>query len=78
MFSAAALLGAVMAALLWPERHRLESLVAIDPVAILPLTKSLSLGILGAVVAILAIIAAADFLFNTASGSNGRRCRCAN
>jgi flagellar biosynthetic protein FlhB len=58
-----ALLGAVMVALLWPERHRLESLVAIDPVAILPLTKSLSLGILGAVVAILAIIAAADFLF---------------
>ncbi len=58
-----ALLGAVMTALLWPEHRRLESLVATDPAAILPLTKSLSLSILGAVVAILALIAAADFLF---------------
>jgi flagellar biosynthesis protein FlhB len=58
-----ALLGSVMTALLWPERHRLESLVAIDPAAILPVTKTLSLELLGSVVAILAIIAAADFLF---------------
>ncbi|MEX0752982.1 MAG: flagellar biosynthesis protein FlhB [Xanthobacteraceae bacterium] len=58
-----ALVGTVMTALIWPERDRLESLVATDPVAILPLTKSLALGILGAVVAVLALIAAADFLF---------------
>ena len=58
-----AVIGAVMAALLWPERHRLEGLVATDPAAILPLTKSLSLTILGAVVAVLAIVAAADYLF---------------
>ena len=58
-----ALLGAVMTALLWPERDRLEGLVATDLAAILPLTKSLSLSVLGAVVAILAFIAAADFLF---------------
>jgi flagellar biosynthetic protein FlhB len=57
------LLAAVMAALLWPERHRLETLVTIDPAAILPLTKALALGVLGSVVAILAIIAAADYLF---------------
>ena len=58
-----ALLGTVMTALLWPERDRLESLVATDLSAILPLTKSLALGVLGAVVAILALIAAADFFF---------------
>lgn len=57
------LLGAVMTALLWPERHRLEGLVTVDPAAILPLTKTLALGVLGSVVAILALIAVADFLF---------------
>src|SRR3954451_3196676 len=31
-----ALLGTVMTALLWPERHRLATLVTIDPAAILP------------------------------------------
>jgi flagellar biosynthesis protein FlhB len=58
-----ALLGAVMTALLWPERTRLDTLVTIDPAAILPMTQSLALQLLGAVVAILAFIAAADFLF---------------
>jgi flagellar biosynthesis protein FlhB len=58
-----ALIGAVMTALLWPERHRLDTLVSLDPAAILPMTQALSLQMLGAVVAILAIIAAADFLF---------------
>jgi flagellar biosynthetic protein FlhB len=57
------LLAAAMTALLWPERHRLETLVTVDPAAILPLTKTLALGVLGSVVAILAIIAAADYLF---------------
>jgi len=57
------LMGAVMVALLWPERHRLDTLVTIDPAAILPLTKTLALGVMGAVVAILALIAAADYLF---------------
>jgi flagellar biosynthetic protein FlhB len=58
-----ALIGSVMMAMLWPERHRLEGLVATDPAAILPFTKSLSLSVMGAVVAILAVIAAADYLF---------------
>ena len=52
-----------MTALLWPERQRLDTLVMVDPAAILPLTKSLALGVMGTVVAILAIIAAADYLF---------------
>jgi flagellar biosynthesis protein FlhB len=58
-----ALLGAVMTALLWPERTRLDTLVTLDPAAILPMTQSLALQLLGAVVGILAFIAAADFLF---------------
>jgi flagellar biosynthetic protein FlhB len=58
-----ALLGAVMAALLWPERTRLDTLVTLDPAAILPMTLTLALQLLGAVVAILAFIAAGDFLF---------------
>ena len=58
-----AVLAAVMVGLLWPERHRLESLVTFDPAALLPMTHALSLKLLGTVVAILAIIAAADYLF---------------
>jgi flagellar biosynthetic protein FlhB len=58
-----ALLGAVMTALLWPERQRLDTVVMLDPAAILPMTQTLSLQLLGAVVAIMALIAAGDFLF---------------
>src|SRR6185295_6327529 len=57
------LIGAVMAGLLWPKRNQLDGLVAMDPAIILALTKTLSLEMLGAVVAILAIVAAADYLF---------------
>jgi flagellar biosynthetic protein FlhB len=57
------LLGTVMTLLLWPERDRLETMVTTDPAAILPATSILALKILGFVVAILAVIAAADFLF---------------
>jgi flagellar biosynthesis protein FlhB len=58
-----ALVGGIMTALLWPERHRLESLVAVDPGGMLAITQSLSLDMLGAVVAVLALVAAADYLF---------------
>src|SRR5207302_10092380 len=58
-----ALLGAVMAAILWPKRNQLDGLVTMDPAVVLPLTKTLSLEMLGIVVAILAIVAAADYLF---------------
>jgi len=58
-----ALLGAVMAALLWPQRHRLDILVTIDVGAILPVVQASALQVLGTVVAILALIAAADYLF---------------
>lgn len=55
--------GAVLVALMWPERYRLESLVGTDVAVVLPFTRTLSLQLIGGVVAILAIIAAADYLF---------------
>src|SRR6266699_2783599 len=56
-------LGAVMMAVLWPERHRLEAMVQFDPAAILGATTTLTLQLMGAVVAMLAVVAIADYLF---------------
>ncbi len=57
------LVGGVLTALMWPERDRLMQLIRTDVAGILPLTLSLALKQLGAVVAILAVVAAADYLF---------------
>lgn len=57
------LVGAVLTMLLWPERKRLEVMIGMDIAALLPFSKMLSLKLLGAVVAIMAIIAAIDYLF---------------
>jgi flagellar biosynthetic protein FlhB len=57
------LVGTVLTVLMWPERGRLEGLVQTDVAALLPLSLSLSLKLLGAVVAMLAVVAAADYLF---------------
>jgi flagellar biosynthetic protein FlhB len=56
-------LGAVMTAILWPERFRLESMVRFDPSAILGVIITLTLRLLGAVVAMLAVVAIADYFF---------------
>lgn len=56
-------LGAVMTAILWPERMRLESMVRFDPAALLGVTTSLIMHLLGSVVAMLAIVAILDYLF---------------
>jgi flagellar biosynthetic protein FlhB len=58
-----AIVSAVMTALMWPERRRLDALIGTDPAALLGVTQSLALSMLGAVVAVLAIVAAADYLF---------------
>ena len=57
------LVGSVLTALMWPERGRLEALTRSDMSMILPLCLSLALKLLGAVVAMLAVVAAADYLF---------------
>jgi flagellar biosynthesis protein FlhB len=56
-------LGAVMTAVLWPERSRLDAMVRLDPDALLGITKSLTLQLLGAVIVMLALVAIADYLF---------------
>ena len=53
-------IGAVMLALLWPQRNRLEGLVQTDILGTLMVTRSLALDVLGAVVAALFLVAAAD------------------
>jgi flagellar biosynthetic protein FlhB len=58
-----ALIGALMTWLLWPDRRRLDGILSSDVAAILPLVETLTLKLLSAVAAVLAIIAAADFLY---------------
>ncbi len=56
-------LGAVMVAILWPERHRVDSMVRFDPALILVVTKTYAMQLFGAVVAMMAVVAAADYFF---------------
>jgi flagellar biosynthetic protein FlhB len=56
-------LGAVMTMILWPERHRMEAMVKLDPAAMLGASTSLTIHLLGAVVAALAVVAIADYFF---------------
>jgi flagellar biosynthetic protein FlhB len=56
-------IGFVMLALLWPQRDRLEGLVQTDILGTLSITRSLSLDMLTAVIAVLFLVAAADYLF---------------
>jgi len=58
-----ALTGAVMTALMWPQRERFAELVNTELAGVIALTRSFALELLGAVVAIMAIVAAADYLF---------------
>ena len=57
------LIGSVLTALMWPERGRIMALERADPAAVMPLAQSLALKLLGAVVAIMAVVAIADYLF---------------
>jgi flagellar biosynthetic protein FlhB len=56
-------LGAVIGALMWPERDRLSGMVTVDPSVILAIVHVLTVKMLGTVVAILAVIAAMDYFF---------------
>jgi len=56
-------LGVVMALVMWPEHERADVMVRIDPNLMLDLTRSMALKLMGTVVALLAIVAALDYLF---------------
>ena len=57
------LIGTVLTVLMWPERGRIMALERTDPVAVLPLALSLALKLMGAVVAMMAVVAIGDYLF---------------
>ncbi len=54
--------GALMFAVLWPMRDELDMLVMRDAVMILPETREISLMLLGAIIALMAVAAAGDYL----------------
>jgi len=56
-------LGVVMAMVMWPEHERADVMVRIDPSLMLDLTRSMALKLMGTVVAMLAIVATLDYLF---------------
>src|ERR1700730_15452485 len=56
-------LGVVMVAVLWPERHRLDAMIRFEPEAIMGVAQPLTLQWMGAVLAMLALVAIADFFF---------------
>ncbi len=55
--------GVVMTLVLWPERHRLDAMIRFDPISILTVTKTISVQLMGTVVAMLAVVAALDYFF---------------
>ncbi|MDU3045411.1 flagellar type III secretion system protein FlhB, partial [Bradyrhizobium sp.] len=55
--------GTVMVMILWPERLRLESLLHMDVSELLGVTISLTKHLMGSVVALLALVAIGDYLF---------------
>lgn len=54
--------GAATFFVLWPERHKLGILMGADTAALLPLTLKLSIDVLGTALAILAVLAALDYI----------------
>ncbi|WP_076858756.1 flagellar biosynthesis protein FlhB [Bradyrhizobium mercantei] len=56
-------LGAVMVMVLWPDRMRMESFLRVDPAELLPAITGMTVHLLAAVVAILAVVAIADYFF---------------
>ena len=56
-------LGAVIVAVLWPDRFRMEAFMRVDPSELLPAITGMSLHLLAAVVAVLALVAIADYFF---------------
>ncbi|ODN68692.1 flagellar biosynthesis protein FlhB [Methylobrevis pamukkalensis] len=57
------LVGAVLFLVLWPQHRLLDPMINMDVVQILGITQALSLDMITAVLAILALIAGADFLW---------------
>jgi flagellar biosynthesis protein FlhB len=57
------IVSAVMFVITWPERERLAGFVSVDPEVLLVIIRDLALKLLAGVVAIMAIVAALDFMW---------------
>ena len=55
--------GGVVFAVLWPERDRLELMVTLDPALLLPAFQEMGLKVFGAVLAVVTVIALADYVY---------------
>jgi flagellar biosynthetic protein FlhB len=55
--------GAVVFFVIWGDRDRLETMVTLDPAALLPAFQEMGLKIFGAVLAIVTVIALADYVY---------------
>jgi flagellar biosynthetic protein FlhB len=56
-------LGAVMIMVLWPERYRLDAMLHFDPTVLLQTSVTLTLQVMGSVVALLSAVAIGDYFF---------------
>jgi flagellar biosynthetic protein FlhB len=59
--------GACLAIAIWGERDRLEASAQLDPAALLPLARDLTLKLLASVLAVLAFLAVGDYLYQRVS-----------
>lgn len=57
------IVAAVMVGLMWPERERLEGLISMDIAALLGFIQFEALKLMGGVIAIMAVVAGADFIW---------------
>lgn len=53
----------VMVAVLWPARDQLDAIVSLDPAELLSLTQTMAVKLLGAVLAVLTVVAALDYAY---------------
>jgi flagellar biosynthesis protein FlhB len=56
----------VIFAVLWPEQDRLETMVTLDPALLLPAFQEMGLKVFGAVLAVVTVIALADYVYQRA------------
>ena len=57
------IVGTALFVMLWPARSQLELLLGVDPATLMGMTRQHAVGLLGTVVAIMAVVAAGDYFF---------------
>ncbi len=57
------IVAAIMGAVLWPRRDEADMVLFLDPIGILDEVKALAIYLLGAILAVMTVVAAADYLY---------------